>query len=206
MNRPQPPPEAVLIRLVREAQGIKIPEAARRAGISKGRWSQVELGYETRSGIVKPVKASAGVIAHMADAVHLPPERLEAEGERPDAVGILREIAAQHARTGQVQGEPPEGRALGAVVPIAGRSHRKADPDGYVRPNYATHPDYRDRQLEALAREIETEGKDARLLTNRDVDELIRQHLKAYKQEVERLRSQAGDRAEIRHLRAVSES
>lgn len=92
MERPQPPPEAALIRLVREAAGLKIPPAAKAAGISAARWSQVELGYETRQGQVKPVRATAATLAHMAHAAGLSPDRLEAEGGRPDAAAVLREI------------------------------------------------------------------------------------------------------------------
>lgn len=95
MSRPAPPPEAVLIRLVREAAGIKTPEAARIAGISKARWSQVELGYEWREGGFRPVRAGAGTLAHMAYAAGVSPERLETEGERPDAAAVLREIERQ---------------------------------------------------------------------------------------------------------------
>lgn len=92
MLPPIPPPEAVLIRLVREAAGLKLPAVARLAGISKARWSQIETGYETRGGGHRQVKGRAVTIAHMAYAVGLTPERLETEGERPDAAAVLREI------------------------------------------------------------------------------------------------------------------
>ena len=89
---PSPPPEAVLIRRVRTAAGMGIPEAARRAGVSVARWSQVENGRETRKGVVRPVRAKPGTIAHMADAVGIDAGRLEAEGQRPDAAAVLREM------------------------------------------------------------------------------------------------------------------
>lgn len=95
MDRPAAPPEARLIRLVREAAGIKLPEAAAAAGISKARWSQVETGYETRPGGVRAVRGRASTVAHMAHAVGIPPDRLEGEGERPDAAEVLREILRQ---------------------------------------------------------------------------------------------------------------
>lgn len=91
MEKPTPPPEAVLIRRAREAARIKTPAASRAAGISTARWSQVENGYETRLGRPKPVRAPAGTLAHMAHAVGVTPERLEAVG-RSDAAEILREI------------------------------------------------------------------------------------------------------------------
>lgn len=99
----QPPPEARLIRLVREAVGLKIPEVAKTAGISKARWSQVESGRETRLGQHKPVHGSRSTIAHMAYAVGLSAERLETEGERPDAAEILREIYRKEDKAGVLQ-------------------------------------------------------------------------------------------------------
>ena len=92
MPRPAPPPEAILIRLVREAAGLKLPAVAKAAGISVARWSQVADGYETRLGQRKPVTGSRATVAHMASAVGLSPERRPAEGKRPDAAAVLREI------------------------------------------------------------------------------------------------------------------
>jgi len=92
MSHPQPPPEAVLIRRVREAAGLKLPVVAKGAGISVARWSQIENGYETRQGERKPVQGSRGTIAHMAAELGISPERLETEGQRPDAAAVLREI------------------------------------------------------------------------------------------------------------------
>jgi transcriptional regulator with XRE-family HTH domain len=92
MLPPTPPPEAVLIRLVREAAGLKLPAVARLAGISKARWSQIETGYETRAGSYRQVKGRAVTVAHMAHAIGLAPERLATEGNRPDAAAVLREI------------------------------------------------------------------------------------------------------------------
>lgn len=95
-GKPQPPPEAALIRLARQASRIKAPAAARSAQISVARWSQIENGYERRHGEYKPISGSAPAIAHMAYAVGLSPERLASEGERPDAAEILAEILSQH--------------------------------------------------------------------------------------------------------------
>jgi transcriptional regulator with XRE-family HTH domain len=91
MDKPQPPPEAVLIRRARLAGQVKAPAAARAAGISIARWSQIENGYERRDGEYKPVRASDGLLAHMAHAVGVTPERLDEAG-RSDAAEILREI------------------------------------------------------------------------------------------------------------------
>jgi transcriptional regulator with XRE-family HTH domain len=91
MSKPQPPPEAVLIRLAREAAHTRTADAAREAGVSKARWSQIESGYESRQGTYEPVVARAVTLAHMAHAVGLTPARLEGAG-RPDAAAVLAEI------------------------------------------------------------------------------------------------------------------
>lgn len=95
MERPPAPPEAVLIRLAREAAGIRVAEASKRAGVSVARWSQIESGSEIRHGTVSPVTGRAGTIARMAAEVGVSPERLETKGRRPDAAEILREINRQ---------------------------------------------------------------------------------------------------------------
>lgn len=92
MEKPPARPEGALIRLVRKAAQISVPEAARLAGISKARWTQIESGRESRNGIEKEVNAKADTLAHMAHAVGVAPDRLEAEGGRPDAAEVLREI------------------------------------------------------------------------------------------------------------------
>lgn len=99
-SKPVPPPEAVLIRVAREAAGLTITEAARRvseanpdASISTARWSQIEQGYEIRRGQPQEVRAKPGMLAQMAAVFHrITPERLAGEGNRPDAAPILAEI------------------------------------------------------------------------------------------------------------------
>jgi transcriptional regulator with XRE-family HTH domain len=114
MHRPPPPPEAALIHLVRDAAGLKIPGVAHLAGISPARWSQIENGYESRRGHVKPVTARAVTLAHMAAAVGLSPERLETEGGRPDAAAILREIHRSPQPTALRPGDDVEAYLMGA--------------------------------------------------------------------------------------------
>lgn len=92
MERPPARPEGALIRLARNAAGLTVPDAARAAGISKARWSQLESGRETRNGEEREVNGKPSTIAHMARVVGLSPERLETEGRRPDAADVLREI------------------------------------------------------------------------------------------------------------------
>jgi transcriptional regulator with XRE-family HTH domain len=98
MQKPEPPPEGPLIRLVRLAARLTSAEAAAAAGISKARWSQVENGYEKRDGTYYPVSATDGLLARMAEAIGLSAARL-AESGRDDAAAILREMDARAAET-----------------------------------------------------------------------------------------------------------
>lgn len=98
-RKPTPPPEAVLIQRARKAAGLQVSQAAATARehapslrLSTAWWSTIELGYESKAGKMRPVSGQDLVIAHMARVVGLTPERLEAEGQRPDAADILREM------------------------------------------------------------------------------------------------------------------
>lgn len=84
---------------------MRVADAARLADISVARWSQIETGQETRHGVRRPVNAKAGTIAHMAYAVGVTPERLAAEGGRPDAADVLREILLRED-AGRGEAEP----------------------------------------------------------------------------------------------------
>ena len=117
MNRPSPPPEAVILRLARKAAGISGPDASRAAGISKARLSQIECGYETRLGGLRPVRGKDATIARLAAVVGVTPERLDNAG-RGDAAAVLREIQ-QHPQPGQ---PVPAGSSLGNVTPSEARA------------------------------------------------------------------------------------
>jgi transcriptional regulator with XRE-family HTH domain len=106
MERPPVRPEGALIRLTREAAGLSIPDVVKASGVSKARWSQVETSRESRNGVVRQVTAKAATVAHMARAVGLSPERLETEGERPDAAEILREILRAERPSAASPGNP----------------------------------------------------------------------------------------------------
>lgn len=122
MDKPAPPPEAVLLRRIRIAAGIRASAAAAEVAkhslrrFSASRWSQIENGYETRDGSYKLVRAPADTLARMAGVLHaygLTPERLETEGQRPDAAEIFREML----RAGPLPEPPPP---LSAVpVPLS---------------------------------------------------------------------------------------
>jgi len=122
MPKPQPPPEALLLRLARDAGRLTIPAAARAAQISKARWAQVEAGYEVRRDGYRQVRAPAGTLAHMARAVGLTPDRLETEGRRPDAAIVLREIQRDPA---PVPPQPPGGESVDGLTPEEARITRE---------------------------------------------------------------------------------
>ena len=109
METPPPPPEGSLLRRVRESAGISLTDAAKAAGITDTRWSQIERGHERRKGMDVPARAKAGTLARMARAIGIPPERLETDGQRPDAAEILREIERepQSASLRAVPSGPP---------------------------------------------------------------------------------------------------
>jgi transcriptional regulator with XRE-family HTH domain len=101
---PAPPPEAVLLRLVRKASRVTLADAAKAAGISKAWLSSIENGHDMRGAAgVRPVRASDMIVAHLAAYLGISPARLEDEGERPDAAAVLREILASRERH-----QPPE--------------------------------------------------------------------------------------------------
>jgi hypothetical protein len=98
-QRPEQPPEGKLIADAANRLDLSIREAARRAGISYGRWRQITTGYQNVSpGSFAPVHAPAGTLAKMARVVGVTAEQMETAGQRPDAAEILRiDAAAQDA-------------------------------------------------------------------------------------------------------------
>jgi hypothetical protein len=92
-DTPAPPPEARLIQIARKAAGLTADAAAKSTGgtVSPVYWRDVERGYGYRRSKRVPARASDRVLAHMAQAVRVTPERL-AEAGRPDAAAVLREI------------------------------------------------------------------------------------------------------------------
>lgn len=136
MNRPpeQPlPPYGVLIEAAREDAGLSRREAARRAGISDSWWRYVAAGWQNG-----PLTGTADTVAAMARVAGVTPERLESEGERPDAARVLR---------GLLSSEPPP--PLRAVPPAAGPGD---DPD--ISALIADWP-----ELETIWRLREADGK-----------------------------------------------
>ena len=90
-DRPDPPPWGVLISVALRAAGMSAREAARRAGISEGRWRQITGGYQViRPGVYAQVRGPATTLAKMATVAGVTPEALAAAG-REDAGRVMRE-------------------------------------------------------------------------------------------------------------------
>lgn len=93
-QRPPQPPEGRLIAAAADRLDLSIREAARRAGISYGRWRQVVSGVQNVSpGSYAAVHAPAKTLARMAAVVGVTPEQMETEGQRPDAAEVMRQNA-----------------------------------------------------------------------------------------------------------------
>ncbi len=88
-DRPEPPPWGALIAAALRRAGLSAREAARRAGISEGRWRQITGGYQVVSpGVYAPVRGPAGTLARMAAVAGVSPAQLRAAG-RDDAAELL---------------------------------------------------------------------------------------------------------------------
>ena len=112
---PAQPPEARLLELAREREGLSVREAADRAGASISLWRQYEAGYATpAAGVQVPKTAPAATFARMALAVRLTAEVLESRGVRPDAVSLMRDISNLDTHR---PAEP--GQSLAATIPDA---------------------------------------------------------------------------------------
>jgi hypothetical protein len=94
-QRPEQPPEGKLIGDAANRMNLSIREAARRAGLSYGRWRQIVQGYQnTGPGVYGAVHAPPATLARMAAVVHVTAEQMETRGRRPDAAEIMRETEA----------------------------------------------------------------------------------------------------------------
>jgi transcriptional regulator with XRE-family HTH domain len=88
-ERPDPPAWGALITAALASEGISAREAARRAGMSEGRWRQITAGYQVVSpGVYAQVHGPAGTLARMAAVVGVTPDQLKAAG-RDDAATVL---------------------------------------------------------------------------------------------------------------------
>lgn len=88
-ERPDPPAWGALITAALASEGISAREAARRAGMSEGRWRQITAGYQVVSpGVYAQVHGPAGTLARMAVVVGVTPDQLRSAG-RDDAATVL---------------------------------------------------------------------------------------------------------------------
>ncbi|MGH3406552.1 MAG: hypothetical protein ACRDRJ_29225 [Streptosporangiaceae bacterium] len=88
-QRPDPPPWGALITSALRRGGMSARQAARRAGISEGRWRQISGGYQVvRPGVYASVRGPAKTLARMAAAAGVRPDELRAAG-RADAAQAL---------------------------------------------------------------------------------------------------------------------
>lgn len=95
-KRPEQPPEGKLLAAAADRLDLSIREAAKRAGISYGRWRQIVMGYQNVSpGQFAKVRAPAKTLAKMAAIVGVTAEQMETEGQRPDAALALRDLRDQ---------------------------------------------------------------------------------------------------------------
>ncbi|MGC5034144.1 hypothetical protein ACPXCS_06055 [Streptomyces sp. DT190] len=99
------PPEAVLIRIARQARGLSPEAAAKLVPIRLGgsRWREIEKGYKgaDRQEVIGPDLT----VAHMARVVGVAPDRLQEVG-RAEAAKILEEILRQESEAEEA-GERP---------------------------------------------------------------------------------------------------
>jgi transcriptional regulator with XRE-family HTH domain len=88
-ERPEPPPWGALIIRALHATGLSAREAARRAGLSEGRWRQITGGYQVVSpGVYAQVRGPAATLARMAAVAGVSAGELRAAG-RDDAAQAL---------------------------------------------------------------------------------------------------------------------
>ena len=167
MEAPAPPPEGALLHRARESASITITEAARSAGITDTRWSQIERGYERRKGTDVPARAKAGTLARMAQAIALSPERLEDEGERPDAAEILREIQRTAAPSAPVTAhgavaypEQPAGAPAG--LPEVTEAARRRYPHDLLLQMIESLPSSRGKRDELIRATLEAREEEDR--------------------------------------------
>jgi transcriptional regulator with XRE-family HTH domain len=96
-TRPAPPPWGALITAALRQAGLSAREAARRAGLSEGRWRQITSGYQVVSaGSYATVRGPAATLARMASVAGVTPAQLEQAG-RADAAAVLTASPAASA-------------------------------------------------------------------------------------------------------------
>jgi transcriptional regulator with XRE-family HTH domain len=91
-DRPEPPPWGALIAATLRRAGLSAREAARRAGLSEGRWRQITSGYQVVSpGVYAEVRGPAATLARMAAVAGVTPAELRAAGREDAAEELARQ-------------------------------------------------------------------------------------------------------------------
>jgi hypothetical protein len=89
-------------------------EAARRAGISPTRWSQVVTGHAWRGGVRTPIRSTMRTVVAMAMAVQVDPaEALEVAGMPASPTAIEAVVSDLQARRDPPAAEAPD---IGSLV------------------------------------------------------------------------------------------
>jgi lambda repressor-like predicted transcriptional regulator len=88
-QRPDPPPWGALITSALRRGGMSARQAARRAGLSEGRWRQISGGYQVvRPGVYASVRGPAGTLARMAAVAGVSADELRAAGRSDAALAM----------------------------------------------------------------------------------------------------------------------
>lgn len=100
-------PEGALLARLREANRISGRQAAARAGISEGRWRQIEKGFQSAGGQRVPVRAPASTLASMGNALGASRQQMVEVG-REDAADLMPEapdgmVLAEHLQSEREQ-------------------------------------------------------------------------------------------------------
>ena len=107
--RPEPPPWGIAIARALRGAGLSAREAARRAGISEGRWRQIVGGYQVVSpGVYARVRGPAATLARMAAVAGVTAAELRASGRDDAAQILLRQQAADTLLRQQEERLPPD--------------------------------------------------------------------------------------------------
>lgn len=134
MEKPKQAPEGVLLETMRNAARpiLSIRGVAKAAGISEGRWRQIENGYQSvRKGEYIDVRAPADTLARMAKAVGASPEQLRDAG-RGDAADEL--IGIMSVREHYAAGSTPRAftKGLANLIPTEESGSSPADQSKYA--------------------------------------------------------------------------
>jgi transcriptional regulator with XRE-family HTH domain len=90
-DRPEAPAWGALITAAVKRAGMSAREAARRAGISEGRWRQITGGYQVVSpGVYAEVRGPASTLAKMAAVAGVTPAELRTAGREDAAQELAR--------------------------------------------------------------------------------------------------------------------